>query len=273
MRKTKGKKYTLLFIFAALILVGCRSTKKEPSVNVPGITLHQIQQMQALKPAAESFSAKVRISADISGKTLSSAGTLGVEQGKGIQLGVTVMGLFEVARFEINPSYIRLVNKAGKEYVSINYSEVDFFERTGLNYNILQSLFLNKPFLPDGGDFAQNLESMNMSMEHEKILTMATPEKKFMQYLFSFDVSSGNLVRTKVIYNDTVYVECNYSDFTATDSGDMPESINITVEGLDKPLSLGLKLSNIKQNGYVYKESNVSTYTKLNIRNIQDILK
>lgn len=262
----------LLLLFIVFALVGCRSAKNIKSVTVNDSSLvEQVQQMQALRPIERDITAKVRIQMGVDGKSLSSGGSFSVEQDKGMRIGITAMGLFEVARLDISPSEAIFVNKIGKEYARLSYADTGFLGRIGLDYNILESVLLNKPFSPDGKDFALSLPRMAVFSDSTRII-VNTEKKNNMRYTFCFNPSTGELVRSEGVYNDEVRVICSYGNFVQLTDRTFPRDINLVVEGIGRTIALDLKLSNIKEDIYTFNMSNVGSYKVIDIARIFEIL-
>lgn len=262
----------LLAIVIVLLLTGCRTYKNETRGKISGISMSRLQQMQAFTSAPSSLSAKLNISADLGGNSFSVGGTLGVEQDAGIQIGITAIGIFEVARVQMTPTDAIFINKVGKEYAQFNCFDAEPLSSAGITYDILQSFFLNEPFIFGGGNFASALETMTVSVSGDEVV-ITPPEQELMQYKFYFDYNTGALLRTEGIYNTGVHVMCKYSDFTQIDGKDFPKKIYITVEGVGKTLSLDLRLSNIKTGNFTFNKSNTDSYDEKDILRIIDSLK
>lgn len=271
MRK-KGSLYIILFIMLFL-LSACRSTKSGTALvknNVP--LLLQLEQMQAMIPIEGDITAKLRMLAGVDGKSLSSKGSFSVDKGNGMRIGITAMGLFEIARLDISVDEACLINKIGKEYAMLSYSENGLLGQTGLNYNILESVLTNRPFSPDGTHFSDAVKHMDISADSAYI-TVFTGKTDKISYSFTFKKSTGELVKTEGIYNERVRVKCEYSDFEKLTSRTFPHSIHLVIEGLNNTIGLELELSNVKETAYNFSMSNVSSYKPIEFLRIIELLK
>ncbi len=252
----------LLFV-VALAVSGCRSTKSPTEGTIKGnITLAELGRMQAFAPTPASISSKLKLKAEIGNKKLSASGTLGIEQERGVRIGVSALGLFEIARIELTPTTAQIINKVDDEYASIDYSSVALFREAGLGYNILQSILLNVPFTPEGASALEALPTMNITRAGNDV-SLVTPKRGPMQYTFYLDAVTGELVETEGLYNETVKVNCLYSGFTAIEGRSFPTDIQFAVEGVGTPLKLRLQLSNIREGRFTFKSTDTGSMKRL----------
>ena len=255
------------FLLMAILLTGCRSTRKEEAAQATGELLPMVQHMQALSPVEGGLSCKLNVDAAIGAKSLSVGGTMGVEKGVGLHLAATALGLFEVARLEAAQVDLCLINKMGKEYARIDYSPASPLGQAGLRYAVLQAVFLNEPFMPDGSDFGSSLAKMTFVREGNSIMAV-TPEYRNMRCVFEFDIASGELRRTEGIYNNDVKITCEYSDFGKLGNRSFPARMNLEIQGLEITVKLNFMLSNLKEGRYTFKRISLSSYKKMDIAEI-----
>lgn len=273
MERKKNSLSFLLLLLLLFVVAGCRTTKKIGTGNIKGdITLAELSSMPAFLPAPMNISSKLKLTAEVGAKTLSASGTLGIEEDKGVGLGITALGLFEIARIEITPQTALVINKVDNEYASINYSSNSILQQAGLNYDILQAVLLNVPFTTDGSDVLEALTVMDITRVGNDI-TLVTPQKGTMQYTFLIDAVSGELQKTSGTYNSSVKVNCEYRDFTEIEGRRFPREISLVVDGLDTPLSLKFRLSNIKEGKYKFKNSDTNSMKQMELNAILDAIK
>ena len=264
----RKSKFFLTLLMAALLLAGCRTTQQtSPTEILPGIAPVEFQDMNAFKPIGNALSAKVKMTADISGSKLSTTGNMKIEQGSGIAVGVTALGLFEIARLEVSPTDCQFLNKVTKEYASLTYTEVGFLSELGLNYNMLEAMFMNEVFSPENLPIEKALGNMAVTLVDDQF-QLTTTERDGMVYRFYVDRNSGELVRTDGIYNSTITVACRYSDFRALNDRFFPHKININVDGLEDNVTLEFNLSNVRNDSYTFEKSNVSLFNEIDVESL-----
>ncbi|MBR5335815.1 MAG: DUF4292 domain-containing protein [Bacteroidaceae bacterium] len=266
-KRRRNKIPFISILFLALLLAGCRSTKKDGLPSGANNLLPLVQQMQALQPIEGSISGKLKMEALLGEKKLSVGGTLGVEKNTGLQLAVTALGLFEVARVESTPVDICLINKVGKEYARADYSPSSPLGAAGLSYNLLQAVFLNEPFMPDGTDFYDSLSKITLLREDGNIIAV-TPEHNKMRYTFTFDAATGELRCTEGVYNGEVRIMCHYSEFEKLDKRTFPSRMKFEIQGAGTPVELYLHFSNLKEGRYSFQRTALSSYRKKDIKEI-----
>ncbi len=263
----------LLFVVLSLVVSGCRSTKSPAEGSIKGnITLSELESMEAFAPAPASIYSKLKLKAEIGDKKLSTSGTLGIEEDKGVRIGITALGLFEIARLELTPTTAQIINKVDSEYASIDYSSIALLKQSGLGYNILQAILLNVPFSPDGATSVEALPTMRITREGNEV-SLITPQKGSVQYTFYVDVTTGKLIKTQGLYNETVKVVCLYSDFTSIDGRSFPSNIRLEVEGLATPLKLYLQLGNIRFGNFTFKSTDTRSMERLEFNKLLDAIK
>lgn len=263
----------IVLLSVMLFVCGCGTTKRErtsSASNAPMLEL--LQQMPAMRPLNNDITARIRMAATIDDKALSSKGTFCAEQGKGIRIGITALGLFEVARLDLSVDKALLINKMGKEYAALKYSDYGFLKQAGLNYKILEAVLLNRPFSPDGTDFAKAMSRMNIKSDAQHIV-VSTGQINNMCYTFYFNTAGGELVKTEGIYDNRVRVTCRYSDFEKLTSRPFPQNMSLVIDGIGSAVGLELNFSNIKETEYVFGVSDTSKYSPIDFSRIIELVK
>lgn len=269
----KRSKLFFPLLIAALLLAGCRTAKQSvPTEPLSGILPIEMQEMDAFKPVGNALSAKVKMNAEILGGKVSTSGNMKIEHGCGMSIGVTALGLFEIARLEASPADLQFLNKVTKECTSVTYSEVGFLQATGLNYNMLEAMFMNEIFSPEENvPVEKALSNMTVTLVDNQF-HLTTAEKDGMVYKFYVDRNSGELVRTDGIYNNTITVACNYSDFRELNGRSFPHKINVNVDGLEDNVAVEFNLSNVKNDNYTFVKSNIASFTEIDIESLLESL-
>ncbi len=252
----------ILICLSAFVLSGCRSTQKSRG-SADSILKTDIRSMQFLRHHTPYLNAKLRLSMDVDGKSLSTTGTMKIVRGEGMQIGVTAMGLFEVARFEMYPSEAQFINKINKEYALLRYCDIPFLGAVALDYSILEALFLNEPFVSGGEDFEKALNRMSV-VKLDGQYQINVPEKHDIRYSFFVDALTGELVKTQAFYKN-ISVDCKYSDFEKAGEYTFPRAMNITIDGLGKKVNIAVKFSNLRNDTLQLKKSNLSGYKELDV--------
>ncbi len=261
-----------LLILPLMVLSACSSKRAVTGGGDFASSVDMVVSSPSVSADRENLSANVKLSADISGNSVSGRGTLRIKRETGVQVGITALGLVEVACVEFLPEYTRFIYKLGKEYADVAYSDVSFLQNTGIDYPVLESVLLNRVFSPSGMPLEQAIEKMSFVNDGNTI-TAITPEVKGMVYKFSIDKSTGNLVRTEGIYNGTAGVVCTYSDFRNLDGSPFPHSIKLELGGMSLNASLEFKLSDIDNDEFRFTPRNLnSSYEEIGFDELLKVL-
>ena len=208
----------------------------------------------------------MKFTADVDGSSVTARGTLRIKNGEGIQVGITALGLVEVACLEFLPDNARLIYKIGKEYADLSYSSVPFLQEAGIDYNMLEAVLMNRLFSPGGGKAALSLDRMRYG-EEEGFITAQTSEINGVVYKFFVDGNTGNLVRCEGTHESGGRVVCRYSDFSLLDNDrPFPRTIELTLEGLDTEVALQFVLSRASTAPFDFTPRTISpSYSKSDI--------
>lgn len=261
-------RHILLLIFSLLFFVSC-STKRAAMGDASVAPLVEIvSSSPAVATERTTLSGGVKLSANIGGKEVSGRGTIRIKENEGVQIGITALGLVEVACIEFLPDTLCFIYKVGKEYACLPYTSVPFLERAGLDYQVLESVLMNRVFAADGKLGAQALETMSFADEGE-FVTATTDKENAVVYKFYIEKSTGNLVRSEGVYNSTAKVVCIYSGFEELDGVAFPHIIDLSLEATGMPATLQFKLSNLDADSFEFKRRRIgSSYDRLDIDEI-----
>ena len=138
-----------LFLLALALLTACRSSKNaadSSAVTVPqtqvGTTQTQPDDSGALT-AQTNLTAHVRVKLRYEGSNLGTSGTLRMRKGEVIQLSLVdpILGISEVARMEIDPNSILLIDKYNKRYVIMTYDDLNRYSNRNIDYQTIEYYF------------------------------------------------------------------------------------------------------------------------------------
>ena len=252
--------FTTLLMMLLMVAFGACSTKKSATGDIGALTVKEIKSLPAMQKTGDNLSAKLKLNANIKGKTFSAGGNLKIKRGEGLQISINALGgLIEVARIEITPETMLLIYRLGREYAEVRYSEIEAFRSLGLDYSMLEAILMNEVFAPGENILDKALAKMDVKAANGEII-LTTPRSRNMQYSFHIEQSSGSLVLTRGDYNSSVSVDCNYADFTDFAGRSFPRQINFSVADM----ALNLSLSSIKDGSLkLTSESSLSSYSKV----------
>lgn len=252
--------FTTLLMMLLMVAFGACSTKKSATGDIGALTVKEIKSLPAMQKTGDNLSAKLKLNANIKGKTFSAGGNMKIKRGEGLQISINALGgLIEVARIEMTPEKMLLIYRLGREYAEVRYSEIEAFRSLGLDYSMLEAILMNEVFAPGENILDKALAKMDVKAANGEII-LTTPRSRNMQYSFHIEQSSGSLVLTRGDYNSSVSVDCNYADFTDFAGRSFPRQINFSVADM----ALNLSLSSIKDGSLkLTSESSLSSYSKV----------
>lgn len=248
-------------VFAVgMMTVGCASHKQKIKSDVGDITVKELKTLPSFLHSVKYLSAKTKLSLNLNGQNLSANGNIKMKRGEGIQIGINALGgLVEVARIEFNPERILFIYRLGKEYAEIRYTDIPSLEQAGIDYTVLESVFMNEVFVSSDKSLVKELDKMDISIENGEI-TVVFKQNEDVRYKFLLQRNDGLLFSTEGIYSDKISVTCNYSDFKQTNNRIFPEKMCITVGNA----TMEFLLNSPKFTAFDFNETKiVSSYTKV----------
>ena len=267
----------LLIVLAILVLASCGSSRKTTEIPMIGGLkgTDYLEQVIELAPSWQCVSGKVALNLDMGkkGRTHVNA-TLRMKRDEAIQLSVAPLLGIEVARLELSPEGILLLDRVNKRYVTVSFHELSQWAKADLDYNILQCLFLNELFLPgkkrlqpdDAGAFRIDVRDSYAQLQ--------VAASRTLEYSFRTSVTQPQLLRSDIAVRNTSYgLQWDYSDFADLDGRPFPQRMLLSVTGSADPLSLDMKFSRMNVNSNWETRTEIpSRYDKVTIEEILNLL-
>lgn len=259
----------LLFTLSLLLLAGCKSSKDSGTATSKA-HIEQLKKMSALNNGLNSLSAKMKLSANINGKAVSSSGSIKAQKGGGVQLAITPLGLFEVARVEFLPLYVQYINKIEAEYARVDYSSIALLKQHGIGFALLESLFLNSIYIPDGLSVEKFLSMATVKTAGENM--MVSHKVGDITYEYYINNATGLLTKSVGKYKNGTSVTCEYGNFQQVGTARFPAAIELTLGGASIGASLSFSLSRIKENGGFTPTTPSASYKKVSPESLLKLL-
>ena len=139
--------FYLLAGFVALLVASCSSTRRmQKTPMIGGLTgTDYMEKVIEWAPRWQCVTGKVALNLNTGKSANKVSATLRIKRGDVIQLSVAPLLGIEVARMEITPEGILVVDRMNKRYVRESFGAISELAHVDLNFNMLQSLFLNEP--------------------------------------------------------------------------------------------------------------------------------
>ena len=259
------------------ILASCSTTKSiKKSHSIEGMTETEfVENVIENAGGWNALTAKMSLSLDWEGKGETKvSGTLRIKKGEVVQLSIAPLLGIEVARAEISPNGILVIDRMNKRYVEVSFAEVKALAKADLDFHTLQALFLNELFLPGKGDLtARDASSFKVEPEAEGVWLNVKRAKRF-GYHFLPEAPEALLKESYIGLNGTPYgLRWKYDDFRALERKQFPVDMELAFEGGRKPVKAALALSRLSTNGDWEARTEVSKkYEKVELEEILKIL-
>jgi hypothetical protein len=259
------------------ILASCSTTKSiKKSYSIEGMTETEfVENVIENAGGWNALTAKMSLSLDWEGRGETKvSGTLRIKKGEVVQLSIAPLLGIEVARAEISPNGILVIDRMNKRYVEVSFAEVKALAKADLDFHTLQALFLNELFLPGKGDLtARDASSFKVEPEAEGVWLNVKRAKRF-GYHFLTEAPEALLKESYIGLNGTPYgLRWKYDDFRALERKQFPVDMELAFEGGRKPVKAALALSRLSTNGDWEARTEVSKkYEKVELEEILKIL-
>ncbi|WP_291558100.1 DUF4292 domain-containing protein [Bacteroides sp.] len=276
-------KHKIIPLFlTALLLTGCSTSRNVLRNTVIG-GLSGTEYMEKViewTPQRENLTARTRVQLNMGSESSSVSvnANMRIRRGELIRLSVAPVLGIEVARMDITPKGVLVIDRMNRRYVEIGFAEVADILKVEVDFNALQSLFLNEIFLPGRESLTvEDAVKFDLSEQDGRAHLQVKDSRSQMKDLrssFFTSATDGRLEETVISLKNLPYaLHCRYTDFTMVGSDVFPQSIELTPEGTQKKYSLGLKLSRIgTDSGWDAKSEVPAKYRKMTVQEVMQLI-
>ena len=264
-------------VLMVALFASCSASKSiKKSHSIEGMTETEfVENVIENASGWEALTAKMSLTLDLGRKGETKVnGTLRIKKGEVVQLSIAPLLGIEVARAEISPDGILVIDRMNKRYVEVSFAEVKALAKADLDFHTLQALFLNELFLPGKGDLtARDASSFKVEPEAEGVWLNVKRAKRF-GYHFLTEAPEALLKESYIGLNGTPYgLRWKYDDFRALERKQFPVDMKLAFEGGKKPVKAALALSRLSTNGDWEARTEVSKkYEKVELEEILKLL-
>lgn len=247
----------MAFIALVVILSSCKTQtvvqKSETKASAETKTAAGVEALDKVVQAAQDvqfITSKIKLNLQMGDKAVSLGGKLYMKRDDVIRLQLTALGLFEAGRVEFTKDYVLVVDRLNKQYLKVNYSQVDFLHKSGLNFYSLQALFWNELFVPGktGNVTSGDVRRFDISVASDGRIDLKMSNGDIRYDWTASDVN-GQISRFVGAYVDSrtgnVCVDWTYDTFKPLDAKLFPTQNRIKVTTPKKNVSVSLQLNNI----------------------------
>ena len=248
MMKSRFAYYVALLTAIIFFLTGCGTSRRSSrNVTIGNLSGKEyMEQVIAWSPSRTNLTAKAAVILNIgTNSPLKVNANMRIRRNEVIRFTVAPLLGIEVARVDVTPEDILIVDRMNKRYTRVNFQEISSLLNTKLDFNILQSLFLNEIFLP-----GKNSLTVADASEFDIKPIGSQAQLSSRSYTFLTSAADGRLEETCISVKNTPFaLRCLYSAFTSLSSAHgndiFPQNINMMMEGTPKQYSLQLGLSKL----------------------------
>ena len=266
----------LTIILLALFVVSCSTTKNAKKADfIEGLSEKEYWENVLSNCGGvgrEALTAKMSLALDVSGKTTRVNGTMRIKKGEVIQLSIAPLLGIEVARAEISPYGVLVIDRMNKRYVRVTFTELQELTNAQLDFHTLQALFLNEIFLPGKKDLtSRDLSAFDIELVGRDVRLDVRKTKRF-AYIFLMQGTEALLKESLVGLKDANYaLSWKYENFRSLGQKQFPNTMILSFMGLKKPMNATFSLSRLTAN------SNWESYTKVSDKyeqvKLEDLIK
>ena len=278
-------KKIFIICISSLLLAACHSSRHAAKGDGTGQATRSQQQLSTLvasvnaqRQKATGIRAKMNMRLALGSKSASVGGTLKMKRDEAIQLSLTALGLLEIGRMELTPSYFFIQDRIHKQYMRMAWDEIAAFQRAGINFDVFQALFWDELFVPGKQGLPSEKDfTLDFSDEQPQLATDRSRE-----LLAQFTIHpSRNLVEKTAITSSTrtnVGFDCQYRDWEEVDKSLFPNNLQLKVRANSRTIDADISLSRIQADddlgslvttpGSNYKEVSFDTIIRI-LSNLQ----
>ena len=260
-----------------LLLASCSSTKSlKKSQSIEGMTeTEYVESVISHAGGWDAMTAKMALAIDWEGKgTTKVNGTLRIKKGEVIQLSIAPLLGIEVARAEISPDGVLVIDRMNKRYVEVSFAEVKALANADLDFHTLQALFLNELFLPGKDDLtSRDASSFRVEVGLDGVTLDVKKAKRF-SYRFLTQAPEALLKESCIGLMNTPYrLKWEYAGFRPLDAKLFPSEMQVSFLGAKKPVKASFALSRLSTNADWDTHTEVSKrYEKVELEDILKLL-
>ena len=248
----------LLVLLGAVLLSACASKKHAVSQTstagveadaTPAALKKIVQAVNANRQDEKFLTSKLSLSVQTGDRKVSLGGTLRMKRDEVIQLSLVTFGILEVARIEITPDYLLIIDKMGRQYVKAAFSDIPFLKSAGVDFRTLQALFWDELFLLTGKAPADNLFTKTAEAGSARLVNA---DGTHAVLTFLVDTSTALVQQTSVSPHASgaaPYLTWQYADFAPLGGKKFPARHRITSGSDRRPFSVTISLSSLRNEG------------------------
>ena len=234
-----------------LVLVACgtqRKAVKETTTTAASQNAQQfLQKVNDNAQYAKFITSKVKFSVEVGNQQLTLTGNLKMKRDDVIRLQLMAFGFVEAGRLEFTQEYVLIVDRINKQYLKVPYAQLDFFRHSGVDFNLLQSLFWNELFQPGKARLTEkNLKKFttDTGVDNDVVISF---ENDVLSYRWLTEQETARIKMANVLYNNHLrgnyQLNWDYDDFKVSNRKMFPMKHKVTFSTPDNEIKLEMMLN------------------------------
>ncbi|MDD4609483.1 MAG: DUF4292 domain-containing protein [Bacteroidaceae bacterium] len=231
-----------------LFVTACKTSRQAENADLRIFKTHKKDLKELLVlPNYNQFSAKMKIAVQIGDKDFSGRGTFKIIKNKQIQFSFAPILGIELARLELTPDSLLLVDRIHKRYVNDSFVTLSDLLRTKVDFYQLQALLLNTIYVPTTSLRPRDLQKQVSSTDSLLLLSYADSN-----YRFYVDNLAFSLKKVAIQSNGSAALLWKYADIQGKRNERVSTEMSISILHEKRPFFCQLSFSrlNFKQREY-----------------------
>ena len=280
-RKISAVHFLCMFLMI-VILVSCKSNKNVVSTNISSSSPEAVKAENRIvelinqnRQTTQSMTSKLNLQLVSGSKKVSVGGSLRMKRNDVIQITLSALGLFDLGCMELTPDYLLVVNRVDHQYIKVEYKEVEFLKKAGIDFFVFQSLFWDELFLFKGKGTKPSAKDFDLTRVSDGI-KLINEDSKWMALTFWADVIQNMVSQTTIsgLQSSTkdISLEWQYRDYSKLGEKKFPTQMQININTGKKPIQAILALSNLRANDGWEKRTEINTkkYSQVSLDTVLD---
>jgi hypothetical protein len=206
-----------------------------------------LQQVNDNAQTARFITSKVKFSVEVGNRQMTLTGNLKMKRDDVIRLQLMAFGFVEAGRLEFTKDYVLIVDRINKQYLKVPYAQLDFFRHSGVDFNMLQSLFWNELFQPGESRLTDsNLKKFttDAGVNNDVIISY---ENDVLSYRWLAERETARIKMANVLYANYLrgnyQLNWDYEEFKANNRKMFPMKHKVQFNTPDKEVKFEMSLN------------------------------
>ena len=206
-----------------------------------------LQQVTDNAQTARFITSKVKFSVEVGNRQMTLTGNLKMKRDDVIRLQLMAFGFVEAGRLEFTQEYVLIVDRINKQYLKVPYAQLEFFRHSGIDFNMLQSLFWNELFQPGKSRLTdRNLKKFttDTGVDNDVVISY---ENDVLSYRWLTERETARIKMANVLYANHLrgnyQLNWDYDEFKASNRKMFPMKHKVQFNTPDKEVKLEMILN------------------------------